>query len=86
MKAKSTLVVQSIEKKKKKWKIFCFNQKKTYQIKNTLLKWILQNVSENQKVQRTEKFIMAGFYVMDFMKGIARLVKVDDMCKVLKSP
>ena len=28
---------------------------------------------------------MAGFYEMDFMKGIARLVKVDDMYKVLKS-
>ena len=29
---------------------------------------------------------MAGFYEMDFMKGIVRLVKVDDMCKVLKIP
>ena len=29
---------------------------------------------------------MAGFYEMDFMKGIVRLVKVDDMYKVLKSP
>ena len=55
-------------------------------MKNTLLKWILQNISENQKVQRTAKFIMAGFYEMDFMKGIVRLVKVDDMYKVLKSP
>ena len=41
---------------------------------------------KNQKVQRTAKFIMAGFYEMDFMKGIVRLVKVDDTCKVLKIP
>ena len=46
----------------------------------------LQNISENQKVQRTAKFIVAGFYEMDFMKGIVRLAKVDDMQKVLKSP
>ena len=72
--------------KKKKWKILCFNFKKTYQIKNTLSKWILQNISQNQKVQRTAKFIMAGFYEMDTMKGIVRLVKVDDMHKILKSP
>ena len=29
---------------------------------------------------------MDGFREMDFMKGIVRLVKVDDMYKVLKSP
>ena len=40
---------------------------------------------KNQKVQRTAKFIMAGFYELDFIKGIVRLVKVDDMYKVLKS-
>ena len=49
----------------------------TYQIKNTLLKQNLQNISENQKIQRTAKFTMARFYEMDFMKGIVRLVKVD---------
>ena len=29
---------------------------------------------------------MAGFYKMDFMKGIFILVKVDEMYKILKSP
>ena len=46
----------------------------------------MQNISESQKVQRTAKFIMAGFYEMDFMKGIVRLVEADDIYKVLKSP
>ena len=50
-----------------------------------MFKWILQNISKNQKVQRTAEFIMAGFYEMDFTKGIVRLVKVDDMYKVLRS-
>ena len=45
--------------------------KKRHQMKNTLLKWILQ------KVWRTAKFIMAGFYEIDLMKGIVRLGKVD---------
>ena len=40
----------------------------------------------NQKLKRTAKFIIAGFYELDFMKSIVRLVKVNDMCKVLKSP
>ena len=55
-------------------------------MKNTLLKWILQNISENQKIQRTSKVIMAGFYEMDSVKGIVRLVKVDEIYKILKSP
>ena len=39
-------------------------------VRNTLLKWILPNISENQTFQRTAKFTMAYFYEMDFMKGI----------------
>ena len=54
-------------------------------VKNTLLKWILKNILENQTPQRTEKFIMVDFYEMDFMKGIAILVKVDKMYETLKS-
>ena len=54
-------------------------------VKNTLLKWILQNISENQTFQRTSMFIMADFYEMDFMKGIVILVNVDEMYKVLES-
>ena len=38
-------------------------------VKSTLLKWMLQNISENETFQRTAKFIMADFYKMDFMKG-----------------
>ena len=38
-------------------------------VKSTLLKWMLQNISENETFQRTAKFIMADFYEMDFMKG-----------------
>ena len=54
MRAKSTLVFQSIETKRRSGKC-------------------------------TAKFIMAGFYKMDFKKSIVRLVKVDDIYKVSKS-
>ena len=54
-------------------------------MKNTLIKWTLQNISENQTFQRTPKFIMADFYEMNFMKGTVMLVKVDGMHKILKS-
>ena len=52
---------------------------------NTLLKWILLNISENQTFQGTAKFTMADFYEMDFMKGIVIFVKVDEMYSILKS-
>ena len=48
-------------------------------VENTLLQWTLQNILENQTCQRMEKFIMADFNGMDFMKGIVILVKVDEM-------
>ena len=35
--------------------------------------------------QRTEKFTMADFYEIDFMKGIPILAKVDEMFMILKS-
>ena len=54
-------------------------------MKNTLLKWILQNISENQAFQRTAKFVMAAFYEIDFMKGIVILLQVDETYKILKS-
>ena len=54
-------------------------------MENTSLQCILQNILENQTFQRTEKFIMTDFYEMNFMKGIAILVKVDDMYNILKS-
>ena len=54
-------------------------------VKNTSLKWILQNISENLTFQRTTKFNMADFYKMEFMKGIFILVKTDEMHKILKS-
>ena len=49
--------------------------------KNTLLKWILQNVL----VQRIAKFIMADPYKMEFMKGVIIYVKVDAVYNILKS-
>ena len=38
-------------------------------MKNTVLQWVLQNILENQKFSRTEKF-MTDFYKMDFIKDI----------------
>ena len=55
-------------------------------VKKAKLKWILQNISENQTFQRIAKFIMADFYKMDFMKGIVILVTADEMYKIFKSP
>ena len=49
-------------------------------MKNTLLQWILKNI-----FQRIGKFIMADFHEKGFMKGIAILVKVDEMYNILKS-
>ena len=68
--------------------MLCFDFKKDIsKVKNTLLKWILENISENQTFQRTQKFIMTDFYEMDFMKEIIILIKVDEMYKILeKSP
>ena len=40
---------------------------------------------ENEMFQRTAKFIMSDFYGMDLVKGIAILVKVNDLCNSLKS-
>ena len=63
-----------------------FDFKKTYQsCSSTLIKWILQNIAENQTFQRTAKFTMGDFYEIDFMKGIVILGKVNQMCKILKS-
>ena len=39
-------------------------------VKNTLFRWILQNMSEKQTLQRIAKFTMADFYEMSYMKGI----------------
>ena len=48
----------------------CFDLKKDIsKMKNTLLKWNSQNISEYQAFQGTAKFIMADFYEMDFIKG-----------------
>ena len=44
-----------------------------------------QKILKNQTFQRIEKFIMVNSYEMDFMNGIVILVKVDEMCNILKS-
>ena len=46
-----------------------FYLKKTSNVKNTVLQWVLQNILEYQKFSRTEKF-MTDFYKMDFIKDI----------------
>ena len=55
-------------------------------MKNTLLQWILQSIlgNETETFQRIAKFIMVDFYEMNFMKGIATLVKVNAMYNILK--
>ena len=45
----------------------------------------LQKILENQTFQRIAKFIMFDYYKMDFMRGNATLVKVDEMYNILKS-
>ena len=61
------------------------SEKDISKAENTLVQWNSQNILENQTFQRTAKFIMADFYEMDFMKGIATLVKEDEMCNIFKS-
>ena len=66
--------------------MLCFDLKKDVsQEKNTLLQWILQNILENQTFQRIAKFIMADFNEMNFMERIVILLKVDEMCNILRS-
>ena len=65
--------------------LFWFYQKTYQRWKKTLFKWILQNISENQRFQRTPKFIMSDFYEMDFMKWIVILINVDEIYKILES-
>ena len=62
-----------------------WSEKDISKVENTLVQWISQNILENQTFQRTAKFIMADFYEMDFMKGIAILVKEDEMYNIFKS-
>ena len=45
----------------------------------------LQKILENQTFQRIAKFIMFDSYKMDFMRGNATLVEVDEMYNILKS-
>ena len=44
---------------------------------NTLLQWILQNILENQMLQRSTNFIMPDFYEMDFIKDTVILAYVN---------
>ena len=62
-----------------------WSEKDISKVGNTLLRWILQNILENQAFQRIAKFIMADFYEIDFIKGIVILLKVDEMHNILKS-
>ena len=66
--------------------MLCFYLKKDIsKVKNTMLQWILQNILEDQTFQRIAKFMMTDSYEMDFMVGIAILVKVGEIHNILKS-
>ena len=66
--------------------MLCFYLKKDIsKVKNTMLQWILQNILEDQTFQRIAKFMMTDSYEMDFMIGIAILVKVGEIHNILKS-
>ena len=65
--------------------MFFLLEKDISRAENTLLQWILQNILQNQMLQRPTNFIMADFYEMDFIKDIVILVKVDEMYNILKS-
>ena len=65
--------------------MFFLLEKDISRAENTLLQWILQNILQNQMLQRPTNFIMADFYEMDFIKYIVILVKVDEMYNILKS-
>ena len=82
MKTKNKLVVRSKHSYIRGSKICCVLIKKDIsKAKNTLLKWILQNVL----VQRIAKFIMVDPYKMELMKGVIIYVKVDVAYNILKS-
>ena len=73
MKLKNKLVVRSIETKEEAKNVMFWLEKDKSKGENTLLQWILQNILENKTFQRIAKF------VMDFMKDIVVLVKIDEM-------
>ena len=73
MKLKNKLVVRSIETKEEAKNVMFWLEKDISKGENTLLQWILQNILENKMFQRIAKF------VMDFMKDIVVLVKIDEM-------
>ena len=82
MKAKKKLVVRSKEEAKN---VMFWLEEDIPKVENTLFQWILQDILENQTFQRLGKFIMVDLYEMDFMKGIVKLVKVNEMYNILKS-
>ena len=57
--------------------MFFLLEKDISRAENTLLQWILQNILENQMLQRSTNFVMADFYEMDFIKDIVILVYVN---------
>ena len=76
MKAKNKLIVQSIQTEKEAKSFMFLFVKKTYQ------RW---KAHWSNGFCRREKFIIANFYEMDFMKGVVILEKVDEMYKFLNS-
>ena len=62
--------------------MLCFYQKDTFSGEKYI---IPRDFAKHLIKSRAAKFIMVDSYEMDFMKGIVILVKVDEMCNILKS-
>ena len=82
---KNKFVVWSIARKEEAKSVMFLSKKDMSKVKNTILRWILRNIWQNQTFQRIIKSIMVYFNEMNFMKGIFILVKVDEMYNILKS-
>ena len=74
-----------VRRKEEAKNVMLWLEKDISKVENILVQWILQNILENQTLQRIAKFVMTDFYEMDFMEGIVTLVKVDEMNIILKS-
>ena len=76
--------VWSIAVKEEAKNMLCFDEKKTHERWETLLRWVLQNIIENQTFQRIAKFIIWSIS-MKWTLWKVLVVKVDKMYNILKS-
>ena len=85
MKTKSKLVVWSIVIKEEAKKCFVLFKKRYIEGEKHITPIDSVKHLRNQTFQGIAKFIMVDFYETDFKKAILQLVKVDEMCSILKS-